>query len=139
MDEKEDKGTEQILLEHQELLEAVAELETAAEAPPVAGAEHGGGRLRHLLGELTPKLQAHFAAETTTTSLERVAHDARLMAQLRELDAEHRTLLDAFQEAHRLAQASHEPSKRLRRLLADAVRAFREHEAKEDILFRELP
>ncbi len=129
-------STQQILVEHRQLLDAAEQLEEWLDAP----ARHEDtamwrAALARQLSEFTVKLSEHFVAEVETTSLDPSARDPVLAEQLRELDEEHQTLSKAFEQATRMAAEQDVAPEQICRHVQEAIRGFREHEAKEDVLF----
>ena len=134
-----DAGTHQILMEHRELLAQTAAVEALVERLPkgASATEEWRIALGQLLAELTTKLEQHFAVEVQTTSLEPSFSNAVFAAQLRELDEEHRMLLAAFSKAAQMAATAKIAPARVQGIVLQTIASFREHEAKEDALFRE--
>jgi hemerythrin len=94
--------------------------------------------LERQLAHMRRSLAEHFAAEERTTAPDPKVHAPALIKRLRELDEEHQTLLVAFEEARGLAQQQDSSLEQLRDVVLSATQAFAEHEAKEDVIFREI-
>ncbi len=130
----------EILAQHRHLLELAARIEAFVQedSGQLGNATTWRARLTDLLAEFIRHLLNHFEAEVRTTSLENASQNHPLAAELRALDEEHQTLQLAFEQAHRMV-LSEVALPRVRAHIAQAIFAFRDHEAREDALFADMP